>query len=123
VRPLERSEVLAGCGEDYIPDLDGTGKPLCSTARCAMLAWGMRGEAMPVRYRVTTRSRLNGDGVHGAGLFVGSPLVQAGGWTWYLSAPGWWPLGLIGVTSLTFLGGFVLLLIGRDYDSIIDETN
>jgi len=50
-------------------------------------------------------------------------VVQAGGWTWYLSAPGWWPLGLIGVTSLTFLGGFVLLLIGRDYDSIIDETN
>ena len=48
---------------------------------------------------------------------------RPGGWTWYLSAPGWWPLGLIGVTSLTFLGGFVLLLIGRDYDSIIDETN
>jgi hypothetical protein len=83
----------------------------------------MRGEAMPVRYRVTTRSRLNGDGVHGVWLFVGSPLVQACAWAWYLSWPGWWPLGLIGITSLTFLGGFVLLLVGRDYDSTVDETN
>ncbi|MFC3323152.1 hypothetical protein [Mesorhizobium cantuariense] len=33
------------------------------------------------------------------------------------------PLGMVFVSGLTFLGGFVLLLIGRDYDSTINEIS
>ncbi|QKC83278.1 hypothetical protein [Mesorhizobium sp. NZP2077] len=77
---------------------------------------------MAIKYRVTTRSRLNGDGVHGVWLLLASPVIQVIGWFWYVSAPGWWPIGLITVTSLAFLGGFVLLLVGRDFDSVVDEN-
>lgn len=77
---------------------------------------------MPIRYRVTTRSRLNQDGVFGAWMLIVSPLLQASGWRWYLAVPEWRALGLIAITSVTFLGGFVLLMIGRDYDSTVDET-
>lgn len=78
---------------------------------------------MPIKYRVTTRSRLNGDGVYGAWMLVISLLLQALGWAWYFTVPEWWALGLIAITGVTFLGGFVLLLVGRDFDSIVDETN
>ncbi|MDF3214830.1 hypothetical protein EN962_02545 [Mesorhizobium sp. M7A.F.Ca.CA.001.09.2.1] len=78
---------------------------------------------MPIKYRVTTRSRLNTDGVYGAWMLVISPLLQALGWAWYFSVPEWWALGLIAITSVTFFGGFVLVLIGREYDSVVDETS
>lgn len=78
---------------------------------------------MPVRYRVTTKSRLNGDGVWGAWMVVLSPLLQALGWKWYLAVPEWWALAFIAVTMVAFFGGIVMLAVGRDYDSIIDEQS
>nr|WP_155249145.1 hypothetical protein [Mesorhizobium loti] len=77
---------------------------------------------MPIKYRVTTRSRLNSDGVHGTWMLLISPLLQACAWAWYFSAPEWWALALIAITTVTFLGGFVLVLVGREYDSVVDET-
>lgn len=78
---------------------------------------------MPTKYRVTTTSRLNADGVYGAWMLVISPLLQALAWVWYFSVPEWWALALIGITGVTFLGGFVLILVGREYDSVVDETS
>lgn len=78
---------------------------------------------MPIRYKVTTRSRLTTDGIWGAWMVVLSPLLQALSWKWYLAVPEWWALASIAITNLTFFGGCVLLLIGRDYDSVVDETN
>ncbi|ESY72319.1 hypothetical protein X740_33430 [Mesorhizobium sp. LNHC221B00] len=77
---------------------------------------------MAIRYRVTTRSRLNGDGLCGAWMLVVSPILQALGWKWYFAVPEWWALAFIAITAATFFGGFVLLMIGRDYDSVVDEN-
>ena len=76
---------------------------------------------MPTRYNVRTKSRLNGDGVWGAWLLILSPLGQALGWFWYVREPTFWALALAAVATMAFLSGFVLLMIGRDYDSIVDE--
>lgn len=75
---------------------------------------------MTEKYRVTT-SQLNRDGVHGAWLLLLSPIFQMAGWLWYFREPSAWPLALIAVTSLTFLGGFILLLVGRDQYTRMDE--
>ncbi|TPL81721.1 hypothetical protein FJ950_22910 [Mesorhizobium sp. B2-3-14] len=50
-------------------------------------------------------------------------LLQAFAWAWYFKVPEWWALALIAITTVTFLGGFVLVLVGREYDSIVDETS
>jgi hypothetical protein len=76
---------------------------------------------MAIKYRVRTKSRLNADGVWGAWLLTLSPLMQALGWKWYLAVPEWWALAFIAITTVAFFGGFVLLMIGRDYDSIVDQ--
>ncbi|PBB64238.1 hypothetical protein CK228_34090 [Mesorhizobium sp. WSM4312] len=76
---------------------------------------------MPAKYSVTT-TKLNGDGVHGAWLFIGSPIVQMAAWLWYDHEPIFWTLALIALTGITFLCGFVLLLIGRDYYTLVDEN-
>lgn len=76
---------------------------------------------MPVRYRVTTKSRLNSDGVWGAWLIVISPILHALCWRWYFAVPEWWAVAGLAITAVTFFGGGVMLAIGRDYDSIVDE--
>ncbi|MER9171557.1 hypothetical protein NKI12_30380 [Mesorhizobium australicum] len=78
---------------------------------------------MAIRYRATTTIRLNTDGIWGAWMLIVSQLVQAISWYYYFAKPDYGWLGLIALTSVTVPCGFVLLLIGRDYDSIVDETN
>jgi hypothetical protein len=73
------------------------------------------------RYQIYTRSHLNADGVHGAWLFMLSPILNGLAWWWYFREPDMWPLIAIVATAIAFLGGFILLLVGRDYDSKVDE--
>jgi hypothetical protein len=73
------------------------------------------------RYQIYSRPRLDADGVHGAWLFMLSPILNGLSWWWYFGQPGMWPLIAIVGTAIAFLGGFILLLIGRDYDSKVDE--
>lgn len=75
-----------------------------------------------MKISVNSKVRLNGVGIGGAMLFVGSPLV--GGFVYLNTA----------VTSLVFRGvinftlfcsvvamvGFVMLLVGREYDHKIE---
>ena len=52
-------------------------------------------QRISAKYRVTT-SQLNRDGVHGAWLFMLSPILQMAG---YIREPSFWPLALIAVTG------------------------
>ena len=78
---------------------------------------------MSTRYTVTTKSRLNGDGIWGAWMLVVSPVLQGLGWKWYLAVPEWWALAFIAITATTFFSGIVMLAVGRDYTSIVDQTS
>jgi hypothetical protein len=74
---------------------------------------------MSTKYSITT-TKLNGDGIHGAWQFIGSPIVQMAAWLWYSHQKFFGRLALIELTGITFLCGFVLLLIGRDYYTLVD---
>lgn len=78
---------------------------------------------MAVRYKVYTRPRLNGDGVWGAWLVVVSPILNVLSWKWYFAVPEWWAVAALVITGATFFAGFVMLMIGRDYDSTIDQVD
>ena len=75
---------------------------------------------MATKYTVTTRTRLNADGVYGTWMFVLSPAIQLLAWLWL--EPGIIRLIVVILAGMAFLGGFVFLLIGRTQTSRIDEA-
>jgi hypothetical protein len=52
-----------------------------------------------------------------------SPILNALGWRWYFAVPEWWAVAFLAITGIAFFGGFVMLMIGRDYDSTIDQID
>lgn len=66
-------------------------------------------------YEVTTVQRLTNDGIGGIWLFILSPIVHASGLWMVGDLFSVWTMLLSIACAVGFLGGFVLLLAGRDY--------
>lgn len=73
-----------------------------------------------MKYLIEGEQRFTSDGKFGIGLFLVSPIVGALCWVWYLSTLERFsrtgsalPAILMGASAVTFLVGFVLILIGR----------
>ncbi|RWB87434.1 hypothetical protein [Mesorhizobium sp.] len=76
---------------------------------------------MAITYKVETRQELTDEGVLGIWMLLISPIVNGLAWWFHQSDPGWLPLAVIAVSGMTFLLGFVLLIVGRGYDSTITQ--
>lgn len=71
------------------------------------------------KYQVKTRTFLDGQGSKGAWMFVLSPLIQWAAWRW-ITNPAVSTIILL-AAGAAFLLGFVLLLVGREQHSTIEE--
>lgn len=71
--------------------------------------------------QITTTTTLNSDGITGAWMFVVSPFAQALGIWWYLSNGSLFGAAIVLIAGVTFLGGIILLLIGRQTTGWIED--
>lgn len=73
-------------------------------------------------YKVRTRILLTSDGQMGVRLLLGSPIAQALAAGWLLYWPHWFPAAIAVAATVALVGGGVLLTIGREYESYVDQV-